>query len=146
MKTLTYSLLFLFVLDSCASDKNKTMENYKAEIIQVENDFAKMAKEEGVQKAFLYFAADNAVLNRNNTIIEGKAAIKEHFEKQTLKNVQLNWAPDFVEVALSGDIAYTYGHYTFSAINDNGEIVKDEGIFHTVWKKQADGRWKFVWD
>ncbi|MCB9249994.1 MAG: hypothetical protein H6613_16335 [Ignavibacteriales bacterium] len=34
-----------------------------------------------------------------------------------------------------GDLAYTYGHYTFSATNPTGENISAKGIFHTVWKK-----------
>jgi len=122
------------------------MKALKVEIIQVEQDFAMMAKEEGVQAAFLFFAAEDAVLNRNNTVLKGKQAIQDYFEKQSLKNVQLDWKPDFVEVSLSGDLAYTYGGYTFSAMDSNGDSLQSTGIFHTVWKKQADGSWKYVWD
>ncbi len=122
------------------------MDNYKAEIMQTEKDFAIMAKEEGLQAAFLFYAAEDAVINRNDSVLKGKEAIRVYYEKQSLKDVQLDWKPDYIEVSLSGDLAYTYGKYTFSAMDEQGEIIKSEGIFHTVWKRQADGSWKFVWD
>jgi len=124
----------------------KTIENYKAEIIQAETDFAKMAASQGVAKAFLHYAAEDAVLSRNNKVVEGKTAIRAYFEKQTLSEVKLEWSPDFVDVAKSGDLAYTYGKYQFSALSAEGDKIESSGIFHTVWKRQADGKWKFVWD
>jgi ketosteroid isomerase-like protein len=103
-----------------------------------------MAKEEGIEKAFTTFAAADAVLMRGNKLIEGIKNIEEHYKNQTSKG--LSWAPDFVDVAASGDLGYTYGHYTYSYIDSTGKAAEDKGIFHTVWKRQADGTWRFVWD
>jgi len=139
--------LILLFITACTNetDKNK-MDDLKSEIIKIEKDFADLAKKEGIAKAFFTYAAEDAVLNRNNTLIKGKEAIKVYFEKQTLTDVNLEWKADFADVAISGDMAYTYGNYVFSAIDTNGVNIKSEGIFHTVWKKQADGSWRFVWD
>jgi hypothetical protein len=43
-------------------------------------------------------------------------------------------------------MAYTYGQHTFEATDDSGGIIEDTGIFHTVWKRQPDGQWRYVWD
>lgn len=105
-----------------------------------------MAKEVGLKEAFLEFAADSAVLNRNGKILKGKQQIATYFDSQTLQNVSLEWKPEFVEVAKAGDMAYTYGPFTFSAISGEGEPKTVLGYFHTVWKKQEDGGWKFIYD
>jgi len=123
------------------------MERWKKEILETEQNFAKMAMEEGIEKAFLYYAAEDAVLLRNNNLITGKDAISRYFgeEKQEDK-VSLTWEPDFIDVAKSGDLGYTYGKYIFTSTDSNGNKVESKGIFHTVWKRQMDGSWKFVWD
>ena len=51
-----------------------------------------------------------------------------------------------MDVSESGDLAYTYGKYTFSAFDSNAKKIEAKGIFHTVWKRQEDGSWKFVYD
>ncbi len=138
--------IFLF-LNSCDMNiSKKDIETLKSEILKTEQDFATLAKNEGVSKAFLTFAAEDAVLSRNDKIIKGKAAIKAYFESQTLKEIKLEWKPDFVDVAASGDLGYTYGNYLFSAKDSSGKTVKISGIFHSVWKRQSDGSWRFVWD
>jgi ketosteroid isomerase-like protein len=127
-------------------ERNAPIEEWKAEIVKTETDFAQMAKEKGMPAAFLHYAAEDAVLNRNNTIVNGKAEMAQYFDNQTLKDINLEWLPDFVDVSASGDMAYTYGKFTFSAIDTSGTPLNAKGIFHTVWKRQANGEWKFVWD
>ena len=74
----------------------------------------------------------------------GKQPIDKHLEKTTSKN--LSWSPDFIDVSSSGDLGYTYGKYVFTYSDSIGNLLEDTGIFHTVWKRQADGLWKFVCD
>ena len=128
-------------------DEKISLEKWKNEILETEQNFAKMAMEKGIDKAFLFYAADDAVLIRNNELVIGKNAITKHFENQKSNNdVSLTWEPDFVDVAKSGDLGYTYGKYIFTSTDSNGNKVESNGVFHTVWKRQPDGTWKFVWD
>jgi ketosteroid isomerase-like protein len=148
MKKLLIIIMFLSLfISSCSeNEKDDQVKKWKQEIENTELEFADMASKEGLQKAFLSYAADDAVLNRNNTILKGKEAIKDYFENQTLSDVKLVWAPDFIEVSRSGDLGYTYGKFNFSAIDTTGNKIEAQGIFHSVWKRQADGNWRFVWD
>ncbi len=148
-KLLPLIILASILFCSCSNNPEKTsIEEWKKEIVKMERDFADMAVKEGIAKAFLTFAADEAVLMRNNSLIIGKESIQKHFENQksSLKDVKLTWKPDFVDVASSGDLAYTYGKYELTVTDSLDNENVSEGIFHTVWKKQADGSWKFVWD
>jgi len=105
-----------------------------------------MAQEVGLKEAFLEFAADSAVLYRNGKILKGKQQIATYFDSRTLQNVSLKWEPEFVEDAKAGDMAYTFEPFTFSAISEEGEPNTASGYFHTVWKKQENGSWKFICD
>ena len=148
-KIFSLAILLILILVSCNSRKHESnMEKWKKEIIETERAFAEMAKTEGIPKAFLTYAAENAVLMRNNTLINGKDAIKNSFGKQDPGpgKVELTWEPDFVDVSLSGDLGYTYGKYTYSVTDSSGAVKLDSGIFHTVWKRQSNGDWRFVWD
>lgn len=122
------------------------VNKYRDEIIKTEKDFADLVLKEGIGKAFLAFAADDAVINRAGKIHKGKKEILEYFDSQQFTNVKLEWKPDFVDVSSSGDMAYTFGKYTFSATSEKGEPIEAKGIFHTVWKRQSDNNWKYVWD
>ena len=121
-------------------------ENAKKEIAAAEKSFAEFAKKEGIAGAFLAFADEQAVLNRNDKLVKGKAEMRTHFANQSIKVTSLTWAPDFVEVAASCDLGYTYGEYQITYLNKDGKEISEKGIFHTIWKKQPDGKWKFVWN
>ncbi|HYX07965.1 MAG TPA: DUF4440 domain-containing protein [Bacteroidales bacterium] len=150
MKNKIQFLLPVYLLFfSCSVNISKDpTEIWKNEILEAEQNFAAMAGEKGIRKAFLTYAADSAVLMRNNTLVVGKNNITEYFKNQTAENntESLTWKPEFVDVAASGDLGYTYGYYTYSYIDSTGARIENTGVFHTVWKKQADGKWRFVWD
>jgi len=150
MKNKIQFLLPVYLLFfSCSVNISKDpTEIWKNEILETEQNFSELAGEKGIRKAFLTYAADSAVLMRNNTLVVGKNNITEYFKNQTAENntESLTWKPEFVDVAASGDLGYTYGYYTYSYIDSTGARIENTGVFHTVWKKQADGKWRFVWD
>ena len=139
-------LLLTFIITSCIQMENSS-EAAKKEIFNVESEFQNMANEKGVEMAFLHYAAPDAVLFRQNKIFKGRKAIEQYLSDHPFPpEASLEWKPDFIEISQSGDLAYTYGSYTYSAPDESGQVVQSNGIFHTVWKKQPDGQWKYVWD
>jgi len=136
------------ILSSCRNpvNQNNNPEKYKAEIIQTEKDFEKMAADSGLPVAFSYYVADSGVVSVRDTLFRGKTAVKKYYQSWTVKDVSLTWSPDFVDVSSSGDMGYTYGRFSFSCKDSTGKLSHSTGIFHTVWKKQQDGSWRFVWD
>ncbi len=146
--TLVPALLLTIVLGCERKSDEANIALWKQEITETERDFAAMAKSEGIPTAFLAFAADSAVLMRNNSLVKGKNKIAEFFETQPMdmSQLSLSWEPEFVDVARSGDLGYTYGPFIFSITDSTGVTRENKGVFHTVWKRQEDGSWKFVWD
>jgi len=144
MKTFLLSMSLICFLLSCSKTEN--IAELKKAVEETELAFSKMAGEKGLAEAFFHFADENAVLKRGNDLIKGRDAIKALYTKPEGDGGKLKWAPSFVDVAKSGDLAYTYGPFTFTYLDTAGVEQKSEGIFHTVWKRQADGSWRFVWD
>ncbi len=145
IKIIAFStFLFLSFLNCETKNNNNLIENWKLEILESEENFAKMVQKEGIHNAFVAFASENAVLMRNNKIIKGKKAIDEHYKGIDTKS--LTWKADLIEVSSSGDLGYTYGTYQYTFKDSLGKEQVDTGIFHTVWKRQTDGSWKYVWD
>lgn len=150
MKTQAWIMsIFLILFNSCTVEIEKdSLEKWKEEIVETEMHFSAMAGEKGIPEAFISFAAEDAVLMRNNKLVVGKQALASYLDNQPSKvdNEKLSWEPDFVDVSASGDLGYTYGNFTYSYTDSTGATIENKGIFHTVWKRQADGSWKFVWD
>jgi len=145
MKQLSFLTAIILFLLSCETKDTKAMtEKWKQEISESEAKFAAMLNEKGLHDAFVAYADDDAVIMRNNKVIVGKKAIDAHYENVDTKS--LSWSPDFIEVSSSGDLGYTYGTYHYTYKDSLGNEKVDSGIFHTVWKRQEDGSWKYVWD
>lgn len=61
-------------------------------------------------------------------------------------NFSLTFAADWVEVAKSGDLAYSRGHYTIRLTDKaTNKPVTSDGTYVTVWQKRDDA-WKAVED
>jgi ketosteroid isomerase-like protein len=137
----------LIGLLACGEErKDESQQNAKNAILQTERDFEDMVATKGVAEGFAFYADDSAVVQRRDSLIRGKAAIGRNYRNWRYTNVVLKWTPGFVDVSASGDLGYTYGRYFFSAIDSTGAVIRDSGIFHTVWKRQENGTWRYVWD
>lgn len=142
-------LLLLLLIYSCKMNSEKrSVEKWKNEILETEQNFSKLAQDEGIPKACLKYADEDAVLLRNNNLVIRKNAISEYYNSRASddSNTNLVWKPEFIDVAESGELGYSYGYYTYSYIDSIGNKTESKGVFHTVWKKQPDGSWRFVWD
>ncbi len=149
MISVNKQLLLVFILfASLAASSQTTKEKAVAAIAKAENDFSAMASEKGIEAAFTYYAAQDAIIKRgNDSLIYGKTGITNFYAKDGYKKAVLKWSSDFVDASESGDLGYTFGKYTWQMKDEQGKIVQEaKGIFHSVWKKQPDGSWKFVWD
>jgi ketosteroid isomerase-like protein len=146
MKSIIISILMLSFFSGCKPDNAALREKAKKEIEATEKEFAFFCKKEGLEAAFFKYADNDAVIHRDNKIIKGKLAIREFYRNRPAKNISLDWAPEFVAVSISGDLGYTYGNFTYISRDSLGKANEFKGIFHTVWKKQSDGTWRFVWD
>lgn len=142
------SLLLIAIIFGCNSKtETKSQKDLENEIRKSEADFNKLAKSKGVAEAFYAFADSNAVIKReNDTLIKGKESIKNYYSNPKFKNATVSWSPDFVSVSEDGTLGYTYGKYVWTVKDSLGKTTSYPGIFHTVWKKQRNGSWKYSWD
>ena len=95
-----------------------------------------------------HYAEDAALANPGVPLVTGgdsiRAAVKGFAADANLK---VDFASDRIQVAKSGDLAYTRGHYTMESTDSaSGKPRTDGGNYLTVWQKQADGSWKAVED
>lgn len=141
-------LILLISTTSCQTVIDKPdREKWLHEIAATEQAFADLAALEGIEKAFVTYAAADVVLLRNKQLIRGKEGLSRYFAEHAADDQsKLSWKPDFIDVSASGDLGYTYGKYVYTSIDSAGISTSTEGVFHTIWKRQADGQWRFVWD
>jgi ketosteroid isomerase-like protein len=125
----------------------KKKQFYVNEIRKIEHQFEIDLNTKGVAYAFGFYADDSAVILRgNDSLIQGPKAIKLFYADKVYLTAKAYWSPDYIDVSGDGTFAYTYGKYKWITTDSSGSKKESFGTFHTVWKKQLQGGWKYVWD
>ena len=137
--------LLLFCLFVSVSFAQINVEKEKEGIKKADIEFSNLSVKEGFHKAFLTYLADDGVLLRPNSYpVVGKKAIEELHAKSSDSTFTLTWKPLFADVSSSGDMGYTYGTWEVKA--KTGDDKPSYGTYTTFWKKDKNGKWKFVLD
>jgi ketosteroid isomerase-like protein len=109
-----------------------------APIVEAERAFAKDGYDFGVKASFLKHSADDAIVLSPGPVNAHESLAQQPDLDPNAPRQHLIWWPLWAGVAKSGDLGFTTGPF---AIDD-----KPIGHYFTVWKKQADGGWKWVFD
>jgi ketosteroid isomerase-like protein len=118
----------------------------KAELMKADQDFNALSAQGGPPAAFLSNISPDGVFLGLGPDLKGEAAVKAQYGSFP-KEMSLHWAPLFADVAASGDLGYTVGSFELSRPGtQGGPPVVVTGRYVTIWKRQADGTWKFVLD
>lgn len=130
--------LILSVLGA-RSAGSQTNEELVAQVRAAEVAFAgAMAKRD--LDSFAAHLAEEALFFGAKDVLRGKAAVvagwKRFFEGAT---APFSWAPQTVEVLASGTLGLTSG----PVLDPGGKQI---GTFSSIWRREADGRWKVVFD
>jgi ketosteroid isomerase-like protein len=115
----------------------------KLNMMETDRAFSKMSEEKGMKNAFLEYIDSNGVLLKPGRLpITGADAI-DYLIQQNDSAYTLQWEPRNGTVAHSGELGYTYGIYALKPKSKDTIIY---GTYVSIWKKQANGQWKFVLD
>ena len=113
----------------------------KKELLEVDRAFSKMSEQKGMKNAFIEFVDSNGVLLRSDRMpIIGANAI-DYLIQLSDTGYTLTWEPNNGDIATSGDLGYTYGIF---ALKPNSKDTTIYGSYTSIWKKEKNGKWKFV--
>lgn len=141
-------LLFLLVVLSVFGCKEKKVASFDAVnekiiLMQADKAFSDMSVDKGMKAAFIEFIDSNGVLLKPNHLpIVGANAI-DYLIQENDTAYTLNWQPQNAFVSRSADLGYTYGVY---ALHPKKIDTIFYGTYVSIWKRQSDGKWKFVLD
>ena len=138
------ALLVVVGLAGCCG--NTCVDESADQLLQVDREFSQMSVDQGIDKAFDFYMADSATMLRDSVPpVTGRDAINKLYEGIP-EGTQLSWEPLFADISSSGDLGYTIGRWQFSASDTTGAVQSSYGHYVTIWKKQDDGSWKYVFD
>lgn len=114
------------------------------ELANAERAFARMSVEKGVRDSFIANFANEGI-----NFTPHPTNTKEFYGKRPAQvfplPVTLNWAPIYGDIAKSGELGYTTGPFTLTD-NTPAKRPTQHGMYFSIWRKQADGKWKVLID
>ena len=135
-------LSFAIVCLASAADADSAIEKALRDL---DTQWSKAAGAKDVDKTVSFYSDDAIVMPPNAPSATTKEAIRKIW-KDLLTDAKISWKTKNVEVAQSGDLAFSSGAYEVTLNDPTGKPVNDRGKFLEVWKKQADGKWKCTMD
>ena len=117
----------------------------EATIRELDRQWMEAVAARDVDAAASFFAPDGIQMQAHGPTVVGRDAIRAWFESWMLDTSMTNsFAPDVIEVAASGDLAYDRGTYRVVVETPEGP-GEDIGKYVVIWKK-IDGEWKVILD
>lgn len=110
-------------------------------MIAAEQAFARMAKDKNTRDAFLFFLHEDAVTVGPDGPVTGTDRLRKQPANQSL----LSWEVSFGDISSDGDLGYDTGPWKFYTTRADSVPVA-WGHFHSIWRKQPDGKWKNMLD
>jgi ketosteroid isomerase-like protein len=125
---------------SAPADTKAIADQIRASEAQWVKDYAA----HDVGKALAHYAPDAALMPSGMKRMTDTGSIEAGLKGLVGDpNFQLSFAPEKVEVAASGDLAYTRGTYTLRMSDPKThQPMTETGSYITTYKKQTDGSWK----
>jgi ketosteroid isomerase-like protein len=132
MKTAT--LAASLALAACAHSPGAT--DVPASLAAAESAFAAHSVREDMRAAFLAAFADDGVMVRN-----GWTVSNAFLANRPAPPIVLEWRPQYVEVAASGDLGLSTGPSRITS-KQMPETPPSHGQFVSIWRRAPGGPWK----
>ena len=137
----------LFAQKTLVKKTKSPISNTKQKLLDTDKDFCKMSLKSGMKAAFVNYADKEVVkMEQDKHPVFGIEALKASMKDDKENPSNLFWTPVKAEVSKSNDLGYTFGNWQWPAKTKEGRDTTYYGNYVTIWKKQADGKWKYVLD
>jgi ketosteroid isomerase-like protein len=125
-----------FAITLLAGSKALAQTPDAAPVIAAERAFAADTAVLGINAGFTRWSVPDAVVIEGGQVSAVRAAYPDR--PRAADEPALDWWPNWAGIAMSGDLGFTTG-----AVSVNG---RRSGHYFTIWMKQADGVWRWVYD
>lgn len=146
-KSFMTGVLFVVLFASTSRSQGLDLQGPVAQIVKADADFAQSVADRNRER-FLSLIAETATFGGGTpNELHGRDAIMQEWAAFfSPDGPTLTWAPTKGEIIGAGDLGYTIGRSVFRSKGADGKTTERHGQYVTVWKKQADGTWKAIYD
>jgi uncharacterized protein (TIGR02246 family) len=146
---LTPVVALILALTACQQPAPQAPDTRAADETAIRTAEAEMAQAFAAldpAKTASFYTDDVVGMSVDVPVLQGKENMQKYFETMMKEKPELSWTPVKVEVARSGDLAYSWGKGKVSMKDKKGKVTETTDKYVSVWKKQADGGWKIAVD
>jgi ketosteroid isomerase-like protein len=137
---MTRLLAVLAALPAAALAADAGLPPAQQELFDAERAFVRLAAEKGFRDSFYtYFADDGIAFNPHPIRVRTALAASP----PSPGPMGATWAPVYGDISAAGDLGWDTGPLVFEGRNGGPDR---NGMFFSVWKRQADGSFKVVLD
>ena len=139
------ALSFLLVVASCRPQPN--LEAARQSLMEADREFARSVAERRLEAWVEAFDTAGIQMRPNLPFTPGHTEIRRLMTPAFADTSwHLSWEPHLAFVSASADLGYTLGTYRSVRHDSIGQERSGTGKYVTIWRKQADGGWKVVFD
>ena len=123
------------------------LEQARRAVAAADSAWAAAAAARDLEASVDAMADDGIMFPPDQAPVVGRTAIKEYMAAAfATPGFSVQWATGEIRVASSGDLAYSFDRSRYTVPDSSGTIrtIPAKGV--TVWRREADGRWRCVAD
>ena len=129
------------IFSSCSTPQPDLSKDAAAQIRDADIAMSDLATKQGFYQALLKYADDSVIIPREGKLpMIGKTEVTRGWSQKPMIK-ELTWKPIRAEASKDGQIGYSFGYAIYQ-----GKDTTTYTNYCTIWKKQKDGGWKFVYD
>jgi ketosteroid isomerase-like protein len=134
------AILAIVIYAGCKPKPEKAPPS-TAPLLDADRAFSQMSEKKGLRSAYMDYIDSNGVLLRPSSLpIVGADAV-DFISQSNDTSFIMTWEPKAATIGDAADLGYTYGIFSFKSKSEDSVYY---GTYVTIWKKQPDGRWKFI--
>ena len=138
----------MLAMAGCGTREKPNTAEIEQRILAQEEQWNRAFAQRDAEALAGFFADDAAMASPGEQLVRGKQSIREAVDAFAEDpNLNVSFRANRVQVAKSGDLAYTRGQYMLTSTDPaTNQPESSRGYYLTVWQKQSDGSWKAVED
>lgn len=143
LRALALSPLLAMACAPAAPDAAAVRES----LLAADRAFAAATAERGLEGWMSAFDTTGIQMEADRLFTPGLAAVRATMAPAFADTAwHLTWEPTMAFASAAGDLGYTLGTWRSSRAGPVGVAEEHTGKYVTIWRRQADGGWKVVFD
>jgi ketosteroid isomerase-like protein len=135
----------VFVVVGASVALGQAQGNAEATLLAADVAWEKVYSAKDLAKAVAFCDEHGSMSVPDAPVVTGRKALAKAIASDFAQG-DTTWRPNKVGVALSGELGYTSGTTDLTFKDKSGKTLTKKGNYLTVWKKDAVGSWKVLFD